>query len=110
MWNITVSSGSLQISYMVQVLKVCINVFSTQEVYGEDPYLASRLTVSYVKGLHGYHPRYVQASSGCKVIGLYSGPENHPSSRFKFNAEVSLHGDTICMHITILRNERIYEH
>ena len=65
-----------------------------KEVYGEDPYLVGQIAVSYVKGLQGSHPRYVRASSGCKVIGLYSGPENIPSSRFSFDAEVC------CIYVT----------
>lgn len=58
-------------------------------MYGEDPYLSGVLAAAYVKGMQGNHPRYFRASSGCKVVGLYSGPENIPVSRFGFNAVVS---------------------
>jgi hypothetical protein len=60
-----------------------------QEVYGEDPFLSGRLAAAYVKGIQGRDPRFVRASSGCKVVGLYSGPEDKPQSRFSFNAVVS---------------------
>jgi len=35
----------------------------TEECYGEDAYLASRLTVAWVKGLQGEHPRYWKTAS-----------------------------------------------
>lgn len=35
----------------------------TEECYGEDPYLVSRLTVAYVKGLQGDHPKYWKTAS-----------------------------------------------
>lgn len=35
----------------------------TEECYGEDPYLVSRLTVAYVKGLQGNHPKYWKSAS-----------------------------------------------
>ena len=59
-----------------------------QEVYGEDPYLSGVMAAAYVNGLQGSDPRYVRASSGCKTIGPYSGPENIPELRFQFNAVV----------------------
>ena len=61
-----------------------------QEVYGEDPFLSGTLAEAYVKGLQGVHPRYVRANAGCKTLAVQSGPENVPSSRFSFNAIVSL--------------------
>lgn len=35
----------------------------TEECYGEDPYLTSRLTVSFVKGLQGSDPKYWKTAS-----------------------------------------------
>ncbi|XP_072030500.1 uncharacterized protein [Amphiura filiformis] len=60
-----------------------------QETYGEDPYLSGELAKSYVRGLQGNHPRYIRANAGCKHFAVYAGPENIPSSRFKFDAKVS---------------------
>ncbi len=37
--------------------------------------------------------RYVRANAGCKHFAAYAGPENIPSSRYSFNAVVSL-----CVH------------
>ncbi|KAH9492176.1 putative beta-D-xylosidase 7 [Bulinus truncatus] len=60
-----------------------------QETYGEDPFMSGKLSQSYVKGLHGYDSRYIQASSGCKHFDAYSGPENIPVSSISFDAKVS---------------------
>lgn len=59
-----------------------------QETYGEDPFLTGSMSVSYVQGLQGRHPRYVLTSSGCKAFDAYNGPENIPVSRFTFDAKV----------------------
>jgi len=67
----------------VLICNVCV-----QEVYGEDPYLSGMLGAAYVKGMQGKDDRFVRTSSGCKVVGIYSGPENVPVSRFGFNANV----------------------
>ena len=56
------------------------------ETYGEDPYLASRLGVAFVKGLQGDHPKYLKAAACAKHYAVHSGPE---SERHRFNAEVS---------------------
>jgi beta-glucosidase len=42
----------------------------TQEGYGEDPYLASRLAVAYVKGIQGDHPFYFRAVATPKHFAL----------------------------------------
>ena len=46
-----------------------------QETYGEDPYLTSRLGVSFVKGLQGNDPRYLRTVATPKHYGVHSGPE-----------------------------------
>jgi beta-glucosidase len=69
-------------------LRLCL--LCLQEVYGEDPFLSGLLTAAYVKGMQGPDPRFVRVSSGCKVVGLYSGPEDKPVIRFSFNAVVSI--------------------
>jgi beta-glucosidase len=42
----------------------------TQEGYGEDPYLASRMAVAYVKGIQGDHPFYFRAVATPKHFAL----------------------------------------
>jgi beta-glucosidase len=54
-----------------------------QETYGEDPYLASRLGVAFVKGMQGNDPRYLKTISTPKHYAVHSGPE---SQRHHFNA------------------------
>jgi beta-glucosidase len=46
-----------------------------QETYGEDPYLTSRLGVSFVKGLQGDDPRYLKVVATPKHYAVHSGPE-----------------------------------
>ena len=60
-----------------------------QETYGEDPILTSTLAKAYVTGLQGNNSRYVEAIAGCKHFDAYAGPEDIPSSRFSFSANVS---------------------
>lgn len=56
------------------------------ETYGEDPYLTSRLGVSYVKGLQGHDENYMKAAACAKHFAVHSGPED---LRHSFNAVVS---------------------
>ena len=65
-------------------------MISIQETYGEDPYMNGFLSQAHVRGLQGNHPRYARATAGCKHLDVYTGPENIPSSRFSFNAKVSI--------------------
>ena len=56
----------------------------TEEVYGEDPFLAGTLAVAFARGLRGDHPRYVKAASLLKHF-LANSNENtrfHSSSDF----------------------------
>jgi beta-glucosidase len=50
----------------------------TQEGYGEDPYLVSRMAVAYVKGIQGDHPFYLRAVATPKHFAL----NNVESTRF----------------------------
>jgi beta-glucosidase len=59
-----------------------------QETYGEDPYLTSRMGISFVKGLQGDDPRYRKLDATAKHFAVHSGPEAdrhhfdvHPSKR-----------------------------
>jgi beta-glucosidase len=57
-----------------------------QETYGEDPYLTSRLAVSFVQGLQGDDPRYLKTVATPKHFAVHSGPE---ARRHSFDAAVS---------------------
>ena len=57
-----------------------------QETYGEDPFLTSRIGVSFVKGLQGDNPNYMKVAACAKHYAVHSGPEE---LRHEFNAVVS---------------------
>jgi beta-glucosidase len=59
-----------------------------QETYGEDPYLTSRIGVTFVMGLQGDDPNYLKVAATPKHYAVHSGPEHarhtfdvHPSER-----------------------------
>lgn len=56
------------------------------ETYGEDPYLTSRLGVSFVKGIQGDDKNYLKAAACAKHFAVHSGPE---SIRHSFDARCS---------------------
>lgn len=56
-----------------------------QETYGEDPYLAGRLAIQFVRGLQGDDPRYLKTVSTPKHFAVHSGPE---PLRHQFNVDV----------------------
>jgi len=58
-----------------------------QETYGEDPYLISRLGVSFVKGLQG-EGEQLKVAAMAKHFAVHSGPEK---LRHEFDAQVSRH-------------------
>lgn len=58
-----------------------------QETYGEDPYLTSRIGVSFVNGLQGDHPKYLQAAGMAKHYAVHNGPEK---LRHEFDAISSM--------------------
>jgi len=55
------------------------------ETYGEDPFLAGRLAVSFVKGLQGNDPKYLKTVATPKHFAVHSGPE---PDRHVFDAAV----------------------
>jgi beta-glucosidase len=57
-----------------------------QETYGEDPYLSSRMAVSFIKGLQGNDPKYLKVVATPKHYVVHSGPE---PLRHEFNVHVS---------------------
>jgi len=48
----------------------------TEEAFGEDPYLVSRMTVAYAKGLQGDHPKYWKTASLMKHFLANSNENN----------------------------------
>jgi beta-glucosidase len=46
-----------------------------QETYGEDPFLTSRIGISFVKGLQGNDPKYFKVIATAKHFAVHSGPE-----------------------------------
>ena len=57
-----------------------------QETYGEDPYLTSRLAVTFIQGLQGNNAHYLKTVATPKHFAVHSGPEK---KRHYFNAIVS---------------------
>ena len=58
----------------------------TPETYGEDPFLAGKLAVQFVKGLQGNDPHYLKTIATIKHFAVHSGPE---PLRHEFDAETS---------------------
>lgn len=58
-----------------------------QETYGEDPFLTSRMGVSFVKGLQGNDPNYLKVAACAKHFAVHSGPER---LRHEFDAVASI--------------------
>lgn len=56
------------------------------ETYGEDPYLTSRLGVTYINGLQGDDPEVLKTAACAKHFAVHSGPE---AERHEFNAVVN---------------------
>lgn len=57
----------------------------TEECYGEDAYLASRLTVAYVKGLQGDDPKYWKTASLMKHFLANSNENNRFTNSSNFD-------------------------
>jgi len=57
-----------------------------QETYGEDPFLTGQIGSAFVRGLQGYHSKYLKVAACAKHFAAHSGPEKF---RHSFNANVS---------------------
>jgi beta-glucosidase len=92
MHNAAVSKGYYQQYGGLTFWTPNINIFRDprwgrgQETYGEDPYLMSRLGVSFVRGLQGDNPNYLKTAACAKHFAVHSGPEK---LRHEFNAITS---------------------
>lgn len=93
-YNEAVRHNIHSIYYGLTIWSPNINIFRDprwgrgQETYGEDPFLTSRLGVSFVKGLQGTDPRYYRVIATPKHFAVHSGPE---SDRHKFDVKPSPH-------------------
>lgn len=56
------------------------------ETFGEDPYLAGKLGVAYIKGLQGEDSEHLKSAACAKHFAVHSGPE---ADRHSFDARVS---------------------
>jgi beta-glucosidase len=89
-----VARGSRQVYQGLTLWSPNINLFRDprwgrgQETYGEDPVLAGRLAVQFVRGLQGDHPRYLKTVATLKHFAVHSGPE---PLRHEFDARVDEH-------------------
>jgi len=57
----------------------------TEECYGEDAFLAARLTVAFVKGLQGDHPKYWKTASLMKHFLANSNENNRAQNSSNFD-------------------------
>ncbi len=57
-----------------------------QETWGEDPFLTSRMSVPFIRGLQGNDPKYLETVATVKHFAVHSGPE---PERHEFDAWVS---------------------
>lgn len=57
----------------------------TEESFGEDPYLVAEMTVAFVKGLQGDHPRYWKSASLMKHFLANSNEDGRDSTSSDFD-------------------------
>lgn len=90
-YNSALAHGDTDIYKGLTLWAPNINIFRDprwgrgHETYGEDPYLTSRLGVSFVKGMQG-EGKHLRAAACAKHFAVHSGPE---SLRHSFDAKVS---------------------
>ncbi|HEY5214538.1 MAG TPA: glycoside hydrolase family 3 C-terminal domain-containing protein [Acidobacteriaceae bacterium] len=86
--------GIRSIYFGLDIWSPNINIFRDprwgrgQETYGEDPFLTSRLGVTFVEGLQGNAPNYYKTIATPKHYAVHSGPE---STRHTANVDPSPH-------------------
>lgn len=57
----------------------------TEEVFGEDPYFVGKMSVGYIKGLQGDHPKYLLSASTMKHFLANSNEDGRTSSSSDFD-------------------------
>ncbi len=83
--------GKSDIYYGLTFWTPNINIFRDprwgrgQETYGEDPFLTSRMTIPFIKGLQGNNDKYLKLVATAKHFAVHSGPEH---SRHSINLDV----------------------
>ena len=88
-YNAAQENGDTDIYKGLTMWSPNINIFRDprwgrgHETYGEDPYLTSRMGVSYIRGVQG-DGKYLKASACAKHFAVHSGPE---SIRHGFDAQ-----------------------
>jgi beta-glucosidase len=93
-YNEAVRHDIHSIYYGLTIWSPNINIFRDprwgrgQETYGEDPFLTSRLGVSFVEGLQGNDPKYYKVIATPKHFAVHSGPE---STRHSANIDPAPH-------------------
>jgi beta-glucosidase len=93
-YNEAVRHDVHSIYYGLTIWSPNINIFRDprwgrgQETYGEDPFLTSRLGVSFVEGLQGNNTNYFRAIATPKHYAVHSGPE---STRHSVNIDPTPH-------------------
>lgn len=60
-----------------------------QETPGEDPTMASKYAVAFVKGMQGNSSAILQTSACCKHVTAYDLEDWNGVQRYNFNAKVS---------------------
>lgn len=87
-----ISHGNHTIYYGLDLWAPNINIFRDprwgrgQETYGEDPFLTSRIGVTFIESLQGGDHKYLKVVATPKHYAVHSGPE---SLRHKFNVDVA---------------------
>jgi beta-glucosidase len=93
-YNDAIRHGNHDRFYGLTIWSPNINIFRDprwgrgQETYGEDPFLAGRLGVAFVKGIQGDDPNYFRAIATPKHYAVHSGPE---TTRHKADVDPSEH-------------------
>lgn len=92
-YNVSIANGLRERYQGLTFWSPNVNIFRDprwgrgQETYGEDPFLTSRIGVSFVKGLQGDHPKYMMAAGMAKHYAVHNGPE---ALRHEFDAKTNM--------------------
>lgn len=92
-YNVSIANGQRERYQGLTFWTPNVNIFRDprwgrgQETYGEDPFLTSRIGVSFVKGLQGDHPKQMKVAGMGKHFAVHNGPEK---SRHVFDAKIGM--------------------